>query len=278
MKSHTPLPRRWTAALLALAAAGISLLHLVPLWITAMAAIKTRSDLSSNWAPPSTPVWGNFLQAVRIGDLGRAFANTAIITVCATALTILLGSMAAYPLARNKSRLNEVVKTIILSIMMIPALSLLVPLYSLLVRFKSISTLHGIIPVHVAFNLPLAIFLYGNFIGTIPKDLDEAAIIDGCSVFRVFDRIVLPLLKPVTVSVIILTGVAVWNDYQFSVYFLQKPISRVVTLAISSFFGITGSDPNIAAAAALLAILPVTAMYIGLQKYFVKGMIDSAVK
>lgn len=161
---------------------------------------------------------------------------------------------------------------------MIPALSLLVPLYSLLVSCRAISTLWGIVPIHVTFNLPLAIFLYANFIGTIPRDLDEAAVIDGCSVFRVFDRIVLPLLKPVTVSILILTGVAVWNDYQFSVYFLQKPASRVVTLAIASFFGQTSSDPNVAAAAALLAVLPILALYVALQKYFVKGTVDSAIK
>ena len=186
--------------------------------------------------------------------------------------------MAAYPLARNRSRRNEAVKLFVLSILMIPALSLLVPLYSLLVRYRAISTTWGIVPIHVTFNLPLAIFLYANFIGTIPRDLDEAAVIDGCSVFRIFDRIILPLLKPVTVSVIILAGVAVWNDYQFSVYFLQKPASRVVTLAIASFFGQTSSDPNVAAAAALLAVLPILALYVALQKYFVKGTVDSAVK
>lgn len=264
--------------ILSLLALAISALHVVPLWITAMVALKSRSDLSSRWSLPGSPVWSNFSEAIRTADLPRAFFNTIAITACATALTVLVGAMAAYPLARNRSRRNEAVKLFILSILMIPALSLLVPLYSLLVRYHAISTSWGIVPIHVTFNLPLAIFLYANFIGTIPRDLDEAAVIDGCSVFRIFDRIILPLLKPVTVSVIILTGVAVWNDYQFSVYFLQKPASRVVTLAIASFFGQTSSDPNVAAAAALLAVLPILALYVALQKYFVKGTVDSAVK
>ncbi len=265
-------------AALTLIALAISALHVVPLWITAMVALKSRSDLSSRWMPPAAPVWSNFAAAIRTAELPRAFLNTMIVTAASTAATILIGAMAAYPLARNRSRRNEAVKLFVLSIMMIPALSLLVPLYSLLVNYHAISTLWGIVPIHVTFNLPLAIFLYANFIGTIPRDLDEAAVIDGCSVFRVFDRIILPLLKPVTVSVLILTGVAVWNDYQFSTYFLQKPVSRVVTLAIASFFGQTSSDPNVAAAAALLAVLPVLALYVALQNYFVKGTVDSAVK
>lgn len=267
-----------TNVLLSVGALAIAAIHVVPLWITVTNSLKTRSDLSSNWILPKQLAWDNFTKALDVGNLPRAFYNTIVITLAATLFVVLIGAMAAYPLARNKSRRNTLVKTFVLSIMMIPALSLLVPLYVLLVRVRGISTLWGITPVHITFNLPLAIFLYANFIGTIPKDLDEAAIIDGCSVFRVFDRIVLPLLKPVTVSIIILTAVAVWNDYQFSVYFLQKPISRVVTLAIASFFGITGSDPNVAAAAALMAILPVTVLYLILQKYFVKGMVDSAVK
>jgi raffinose/stachyose/melibiose transport system permease protein len=270
--------RAFAAFWLSLLSLCVASVHLVPIWISAMAALRRRSDLSSLWFPPAAPEWANFFRAVRSADLPRAFLNTFLITFGATALTVLLGAMAAYPLARNRSRRNEAVKIFTLSIMMVPALSLLVPLYSLLVGWGAISTLWGVVPVHVTFNLPIAIFLYTNFVRAIPRELDEAAIIDGCSVFRVFDRIVLPLLKPVTVSVIILTGVSVWNDYQFSVYFLQRPAVRVVTLAIASFFGQTSSDPNVAAAAALLAVLPVMSLYILLQKHFVKGTVDSALK
>jgi raffinose/stachyose/melibiose transport system permease protein len=140
------------------------------------------------------------------------------------------------------------------------------------------NTYWGIVTILVTFELPLSVFLYTNFISAIPVALDEAAAIDGCTPARAFISVILPQLKPVTVSVIILTGMHCWNDYQFSLYILQKPALRTITLAISSFFSQTTSNLHAAAAAALLAILPVIVIFIFLQKYFIKGMIDSAIK
>lgn len=256
----------------------IAAVAIVPIYITVIVSLKGQTDLSSYWVPPRLFSLQNYRDAIQVARLPSAFINTAVITAGSVALIVLLSSMAAYPLARNRSRLNALVTTFVLSILMIPALSLLVPLYVLLVRIRGISTYWGMILIHVTFNLSLSIFLFMNFIRSLPRDLDEAALIDGCSIYAIFYRIVLPLLKPVTVSVVILSGVAVWNDYQFSLYFLQKPAVRVVTLAISSFFAVSGSNAHIAAAAAIMAILPITLLYIFLQKYFVQGMLDSAIK
>jgi ABC-type sugar transport system, permease component len=252
--------------------------ELVPLYITFASAIKPQADLSSYWSLPARPEWGNFATAMASGGLPRSALNTLIITASSTFLVVAFGAAAAYPLARNRSRLNAVVRTFVLSIMMVPALSLLVPLYVLLVKAKAVSSYWGIAPVHLTFNLPLAIFMYANFISAMPKELDEAALIDGCSVYRIFWEIILPMLKTVTVSVVILTAVTVWNDYQYSLYFLQKPTMRVLTLSIASFFGVSGSDPHVASAGAILAILPLVLLYLALQKYFIKGMIDGAIK
>jgi raffinose/stachyose/melibiose transport system permease protein len=283
--SHSrPLPRRaspgahawapWkTAAALILCA-----VQLVPIYVTTMVALKPQTDLSSTWEPPAHLALGNFTRAIEQGGLLRALLNTVFITACSTALVVAIGAMAAYPLARSRSRLNGAVATFILSILMIPALSLLVPLYVLVVRAHAISTFWGIVPIHVTFNLPLSIFMFTNFIRTIPRELEEAALLDGCSVYSIFLRIVLPLLKPVTVSVVLLTAAQVWNDFQYSIYFLQKPTMRVLTLSIASFFGISGSDPHVAAAGALLAILPMAVLFLFLQKYFVRGMVESAFK
>ncbi len=130
----------------------------------------------------------------------------------------------------------------------------------------------------LTFELPMSIFLYTNFIASIPTALDEAAAIDGCGPVRAFFCIILPQLKSVTASVVILAGIHCWNDYQFSLYILQSSVRRTVTLAISSFFSQTTSNLNAASAAAFLAILPVVFCFLFLQKYFIKGMVDSAVK
>lgn len=257
----------------------VSAVSILPIYITVIVSLKEQADLSSSyWVPPGAVFWQNYASAFQVGRLARAFFNTSVIAGGAVAVIVLLSAMAAYPLARNKTRLNTLVTTFVLSILMIPALSMLVPLYVLLVRVKGISTYWGMILIHVTFSLPLSIFLYMNFVRSIPRDLDEAALIDGCGVYSIFYRIILPLLKPVTVSVIILTGVMVWNDYQFSLYFLQKPEMRVITLAIASFFAVSGTNVHQAAAAAIMAIVPITALYVVLQRYFVKGMIDSAIK
>ena len=253
-------------------------LQMVPLYITITVSLKPQSDVSSYWKLPAAPFLQNFQTAFKAGNLLRAYTNTFIITLCATVSVLLLATMAAYPLARYPSRFNRAVKTFFLSIMMVPALSLLVPIYVLLLRLGGISKYQGIVPVHVAFNLPLAIYMFSNFIKTIPAELDEAALIDGSSVYSIFYRIIVPLLKPVVISVVILTAVPVWNDYQYSVYFLQKSQMRVITLAVASFFQQSGSNPNVAAAAALMAIIPVVMLYLILQKYFIKGMVDGAIK
>jgi raffinose/stachyose/melibiose transport system permease protein len=261
-----------------LIAAAICAVQLVPIYITLTVALKPQTDLSSYWAWPDEPAPSNFLHAIEDGHLLRAGINTFIITAVSTFLVVIIGAMAAYPLARYRSRLNAVVNVFVLSILMIPALSLLVPLYVIFVETRAVSTYHGIILVHLTFNLPLSIFMFSNFIRTIPRELDEAAVLLGCSIYSVFFRVILPLLRPVTVSVVLLTAGVVWNDFQYSLYFLQKPQMQVLTLSIASFFGISGADPHIAAAGALIAIAPMVLVYLLLQKYFVKGMIEGAVK
>ena len=147
-----------------------------------------------------------------------------------------------------------------------------------MVSLKGINHLWGIVIVSATFHLPMAIYMYSNFIKSIPKDLDEAAMIDGCSMMQSFFYVILPCLKSTTVSVVILNGVGIWNDYQFQLYFLQKPAMRTITLAISTFFTDSKQDLGAAAAAAFIVVLPPVMAYIFLQKYFVKGAMDSAVK
>jgi raffinose/stachyose/melibiose transport system permease protein len=243
-----------------------------------MVSLKPITESTSFWLPPSKPFLQNFVTAFEAVNLPRAFYNTAIITCGATLLVLLLSTMAAYPIARNPSSLNRGVRIFILSVMMVPALSLLVPLYVLLLRIGGVNKYQGIIFVHTAFHLPLAIYMFSNFIKTIPAELDEAALIDGCSVYSIFYRIIFPMLKPVIISIVILTAIPVWNDFQYSLYFLTRPSMNVITLAVASFFQQTGTNPNVAAAAALMVVIPLIVLYLILQKYFIKGMVDGAIK
>ncbi|WP_242824183.1 carbohydrate ABC transporter permease [[Clostridium] dakarense] len=256
----------------------ISLVHIIPLYILVGVALKRPDDLSSRWKLPDYLYLDNFNVAIEQGNILKGLGDSSIITFISIVLITIIGAMAAYPLARNATKTNRRVKSFVMGIMMVPPLSIVVPLYSMMADLQATSTYWGIIVILVTFQLPMSVFLYYNFIRSIPKDLDEAASIDGCGPLRTFFKIILPQLTPVTASVVILTGVSCWNDYQFSLYMLQSSNIKTVTQTIASFFSQNSSNMNAAAATALLGILPILIAFIFLQKYFIKGMIDSAIK
>ncbi len=261
-----------------LVAGLIILFHLAPLYILCNMSLKSISDTGSKWALPKSLYFQNFITAADVGNLFLALKNTLVVVVFSVLIIVMISAMAAYPLSRLVSSTNKMILGFIVGIMMIPQLSILVPLYKELVAIKGINHFWGVIIVSATFNLPMAIYMYTNFISSIPKELDEAAMIDGCSRLSVFYRIILPSLKPVTASVIIWTSVGIWNDYQFQLYFLQKPKLQTITLAITKFFTDSRTDMGAAAAAAIIVVLPTVLMYILLQKQFVQGAMDSAVK
>ncbi|MDF2613759.1 MAG: maltose transporter permease [Clostridia bacterium] len=256
----------------------IVLIHFAPIYILLGMAFKSPKDVTSRWILPGYIYKQNFDIAINKGNMLAGLYNTTIITVSCIVLIIVFGALAAYPLARNRSKFNGGIKAFVLGIMMVPPLSILVPLYTVMAGLKGTSTYWGIIVILTAFQLPMSIFLYTNFISAIPTALDEAASIDGCGPFRTFFLVILPQLKPITASVVILTGINCWNDYQFSLYMLQSPKIKTITLTISSFFSQNSNNVNAAAAAALMGILPVILLFLSLQKYFIKGMVDSAIK
>ncbi|MDC7229631.1 MAG: carbohydrate ABC transporter permease [Sphaerochaetaceae bacterium] len=255
-----------------------SVFFFAPFYIIISLSFKVRGDRSSHWLFPSSPKIESYFVALTKGNIGTAIVNTLIVTVFAVVLIVLFGSIASYPLARHRSKLNKFILSAFVGVMMVPPLSVLVPIYRLMVSLGGINTFWGIIILSTTYGLPMSVFMFSNFISTIPKELDEAALLDGCSQFAIFPRIILPNMMPVVSSVIILTGVSIWNDYSFQLYILQKPKLRTITLAMSSFFSEGMTNLPAAAAAAVLAVLPVVLLYLFLQKYFIKGTVDSAVK
>ncbi|GAA0180920.1 carbohydrate ABC transporter permease [Clostridium sediminicola] len=256
----------------------IAFFHFIPLYILSIVAFKTPSDLSSRWLPPKYLTFKNFRLVLEDGNVIKALMNTTFITLCSIILVIIIASMASYPLSRIQNRTSMILVNIVLAVMMIPSLSVIVPLYGIMMKINAINTYWGIILVLVTYNLPMSIFLFTNFIKSIPIELDEAAAIDGCNPVKTFYSIIMPQLLPVTASVTILSGIKIWNDYRFALYFLQKPKYETLTLFISKYFSDFASNLNAAAAAALMAILPVILVFLFLQKYFVSGVSDGAIK
>ncbi|WP_372630816.1 carbohydrate ABC transporter permease [Cohnella sp.] len=258
--------------------AAIVALHLVPFYLLLNLSFKPITDTSSKWRPSEAFSFDNFASAWTEAHLSRALSSNLIITIGAIVLVVLIGSFAAYPLARHRTRWNNFIYMLSISCLIVPGLTILVPLYKFMVDIGGMNQYWAVILVQVTFALPLSIFLMTGFMGTVPKELDEAALIDGCSRFSIFFRIVMPLLKPIVATLVIVLGVQIWNDYQFSVFFLQKPSVQTIPVALSGFITQYHSNINWVAAGCLIAMLPMTLTYLFLQKYFIKGMADGAVK
>ncbi|HWJ80045.1 MAG TPA: carbohydrate ABC transporter permease [Niallia sp.] len=268
--------KKWLLSGLAL---FIAAFHLIPFYILITTALKARGDFSSKWVFPKEFHFENFLEAWETANIGNALLNTSIITFVSALLLIIFGSLAAYPLARRQTKLNKFVFMFFIGVMVIPPLTALVPLYKLVVDIGMMNTLEIAILNNVASFLPLAVFLYSGFIrSTIPKELEEAAKIDGASTIGIFYRIVFPLLKPVTASILIIACVYIWNDYQFAIFFLQAEEVKTITVALASFFGENANRMNLVAAAAIMAVLPMVVLFLLLQKHFVKGLASGSIK
>lgn len=257
----------------------VMLCQLLPFYLAITTSLKPADDMSSALIPRTSDLaWDNWVSAVTEGGILTSVVNSIIVTVCTTILVCVLGAAAAYPLARRTTRLNKFVSAFILSMMMIPPLSILVPLYSFLVKLNGANTYWGVVLVLTATNLPLSVFLYTAFIRAIPRAIDEAGTIDGANKFQVFIRLILPMLKPVTATVVIMTGSTVWNDYALSSYILTDPEVQTIAPRVASFFSANTNNLGIAAAAALIAAAPMVIAYLFLQRYFIAGMIAGSVK
>ncbi|MDM5199353.1 carbohydrate ABC transporter permease [Fictibacillus enclensis] len=257
----------------------IALYHLVPFYILLTTAFKAKGDFSSKWMFPKQFSFENFSEAWEMANLGQSLWNTVIITFFSAVLLIIVGSLAAYPLARRTTKANKLVYVFFIAVMVIPPLTALVPLYQLVVDIGMMNTRTIAVLNNVAAYLPLAIFLYAGFIrSTIPKELEEAAKMDGAGTLSIFFRVVFPLLKPVTASILIISCVYIWNDYQFAIFFLQAEEVKTITVALSSFFGQNTSNLNLVAAAAIMAVAPMVILFLLLQKHFIQGLASGSVK
>ncbi len=257
----------------------VCICQLLPFYLAITTSVKPSDDLSPSVVMRTHDLaWSNWSEAIGEGGILHAVLNSAIVTVGATFLVCVFGAAAAYPLARRMTRWNKYVSAFILSMMMIPPMSIMVPLYSFLVKIGGINNYWGIILVLTALKLPLSVFLYTAFIKAIPPAIDEAGALDGATHLQVFGRLILPMLKPVTATVIIMTGSSVWNEYALSSYILTDPQAQTIAPRVASFFSANANNLGIAAAAALIAAAPIVVAYMFLQKYFIAGMVAGSVK
>lgn len=223
--------------------------------------------------------FNNYLEGWFKSNIGNAMINSAIITALALTVIIVLSAMAAYTIARFHYRFNKLIFAILISCMMIPGIINTVPLYTLMIDIKAINTLWGMALVCATNALPQAIFVFNGYIRSLPREMEESAIIDGCSWYSAFWKIIFPLLKPSVAAIVILNGFGIWNNYSQAVFFLQDSKRHNVPQALSVYFQqFAGAKWNLMAATAVIAIVPVILAFLLFQKNLMKGLTDGALK
>lgn len=258
----------------------ISILCIIPFYVLLVLALNSpkRVFYEGNIFIPDF-YWQNFADAWEQSKIGTAMLNSAIITGGTLLLTIVVGGLAGYAIARYRTKFNKFVFGLLISCMMIPGIINTVPLYTLMRKMHAVNTLWGMILVCSTLALPSAVFIYTTFISALPRELDEAAALDGCTGTSVFWKVIFPVIKPATASFVILNGFGIWNNYAQAVFFLQSRSKQNIPQALSVFFQqFAGAKWHLMAATATIAIIPVVIIFLIFQKQFINGLAEGALK
>ena len=256
---------------------ALSIIVIVPFLLVILNSLKTnvQADLM-NLSIPDSFHFENFIIVIEKGKLIRSFLNSTIISGFTVFITVIVSAAAAFVLSRNKSRLNKFFYKYFLVGLIAPLN--MIPVIKMLQRFHLMSTYQGIILLFTALLIPFSIFLYYEFIDSVPRELDESAFLDGCTPLVLFIDIILPLLKPVTITVVIINFMNAWNDFVIPLYIMNNTEYWPMTLAVYNFFGRFQSEWNLVCADILLTTLPIIIVYMMGQKYIIGGMVSGAVK
>ncbi|THF72940.1 carbohydrate ABC transporter permease [Cohnella fermenti] len=256
-----------------------SVILIIPLMLLLFGAVKSSSAFMMDpYSWPDKLVLTNFSDAWNQADLARALLNSVLVTGCSILSLAVLGSAGAYPLARRASKLSSILYIFFISGIMLPFQLAMIPLYKLMGGLHLTNTYFGAIMIYVASTLPFVIFLYTGFLKSVPRELEEAATIDGCGPIRTFVSIIFPLLKPVTATVVITNSLNIWNDFLVPLLFLQEKASRTIPMAIFTFVGQYNNNWSLIFASIAISSLPLILLFLLLQKYFIKGIAGGAVK
>jgi len=255
----------------------ICLLMMIPVYLVLSNSFKDSVGARTmNAALPESVHFENYSTVIERGKLGQSFLNSMLYASSASLISLIFASMAAYVLSRNKSQLNRFIYFFIV-------MGIAMPLnFFTLTKVMQIShlinTQAGIIILYAATQIPFNVFLIYGFIDAIPRELDEAAIIDGCGSIRLFSSVILPLLAPVIVTAGVLNFVGIWNDFLLPLYYLNNSAYWPMTLAVYNFFGQFQQDWNLVSADIVMTVIPVLVIYLLGQRFIVSGLTAGAVK
>lgn len=252
---------------------------LFPLYIMVMNSFKDRLGIYRNtFGLPETWNISNYTDVLRSGDFLIYFKNSFIAVVSSLVFVMLLGSMAAYALANWRGRISRIIYFLFVGGMMLPIKIASIRLLEMMKDLNLLNKVWALVPIYVAMGLPIAVFVLTEFTRQIPRELTEAALIDGAGRFPVLLRIILPLLRPALATVAIYNLVPFWNDLWFPLIFINDESQKTLLLGVTRLFGQYQTDWSKVMAVLTLSSIPVLILYLLMSKQFIKGMTAGAVK
>jgi raffinose/stachyose/melibiose transport system permease protein len=268
---------RWRTGALEGVMILIGIVFLFPIYVMVNLSVRGPGDSSFAHVPTANPTFDNFVEAWNESDMARALVNSFVITVVSVLLIVFLGALAAYGIARATQAWSTAAFYVFLLGLLVPFQLTMVPMYQNFARLDAIGSPLTLIVIYVGFRMPFTVFLYTSFLRLQPRDYEEAASIDGAGPLRRFWSVAFPLMRPVTGSVVILTGLYVWNDFLAPLLYLGGSDYQTVPLEVYSFVSDNATRWPLVFAALIISTVPILIAYFFLQKSLIQGF-ESGVK
>jgi ABC-type glycerol-3-phosphate transport system permease component len=257
----------------------VLLLTLYPVLWMIFGSLKSNQEFYTNiWGPPHTPIWENYLWAWERAGLGSKLLNSVLVTTGTLAVVLPLASFSAYAFAKLRFPGSRILFFIFLTSMMVPQGVTAIPVFSVIIKFGLLNTRLSLILVFAAQSIGFAIFLLTAFFVSLPQELTEAAMIDGCTPIGAFVRVILPLAKPGLATLVVFTGMGVWNEYFMSSILIRSKDLETLPLGLVNFVGQYTTDYPQMFATLTMITMPVIVLYILGQKQFISGLTAGAIK
>lgn len=248
------------------------------LWIINNSFKLSRDVMNNSFRLALNPVFDNYINAFERVKIGKSYLNSLVMSGSAVLLVLVFGGLAAFVLARFAFRGRSLIYSILYASLLIPAFATVVPVYALLIQWKLVNTYWGLILPHTAGNLTFAILVLSAYMATVPKELEEAAWMDGCHRMQMFTRIFVPISRPAFASVSIFTFLWSYNDLFSALIFVNKENVRPIVSLLAEISSQYGTDFGLMASAVAITVIPVLIVYLLIQRYIEQGLTEGAIK
>lgn len=256
---------------------ALAMLYVVPFIMMVLGSFKTQAEASMfNLALPTEWLVSNYVHVLESGKIWMGYLNSAIITIPVTVISILLGSISGIVISRRNDKLSQGIYYYFIF-----GLTLTLQIASIFFLLQALhiyGTFFSVICIFISLRIPFTVMTFCSFVKGVPREIDEAAVIDGCNFWQMTVKVLFPILKPIMVTNIVITAIDVWNNFMIPLFYLGSAKKATISMAIYSFFGRYNRDWQYVFAALMLVVLPMLLLFIVLQKHIIAGMTAGAVK